>query len=86
MSTEPIVEEVMTREDALAKIRKIASEQFGTNAEITEDTNFATDLDADSLDLLTMVMGFEEEFGTTIPDDKVESLSTVRDVIDFLLA
>ena len=75
----------MDRETALAKIRKIASEQFGTNAEITEDTHFANDLDADSLDLLTMVMGFEEEFGTTIPDDKVESLSTVRDVIDFVV-
>lgn len=75
----------MDRSEVLAKIRQVAIEQFGRDMELEETTNFVSDLDADSLDLLTMVIGFEEAFGKAIPDDRIESLETVKDVIDFIL-
>lgn len=75
----------MERSEVLAKIRQVAAEQFGREIELEESTNFVSDLDADSLDLLTMVIGFEEAFGKSIPDDRIESLVTVKDVIDFIL-
>lgn len=75
----------MDRSEVLAKIRQVAVEQFGRDMELEESTNFVSDLDADSLDLLTMVIGFEEAFGKAIPDDRIESLATVKDVIDFIL-
>lgn len=75
----------MNRAEVLDKIRQVAAEQFGREMNLDESTNFVSDLDADSLDLLTMVIGFEEAFGKAIPDDRIESLATVKDVIDFIL-
>lgn len=75
----------MDRTQILEKIQQVATEQFGREMEIQESTNFVSDLDADSLDLLTMVIGFEETFGMSIPDDRIESLATVKDVIDFIV-
>lgn len=75
----------MERSEVLAKIRQVAAEQFGRDMELEESTNFVSDLDADSLDLLTMVIGFEETFGMSVPDDRIESLASVKDVIDFIL-
>ena len=52
--------------------------------EITEDTNFKDDLNADSLDLFELVMALEEEFGTEIPSEDLEKLATVGDVMEYL--
>lgn len=77
----------MDRAEVLAQIKSIAVEQFGTGAtEISEGTSFVDDLGADSLDVVTMVIAFEEAFGISIPDDRIESLGLVRDVIDFVIA
>ena len=76
----------MDRAEVLAQIQSIAVEQFGTSAaSISETTSFVDDLGADSLDVVTMVIAFEEAFGISIPDERIESLGLVSDVIDFVI-
>ena len=55
-------------------------------AEITKDTNFVNDLNADSLDTVELVMEFEDEFETSIPDEEAEKIQTVGQAIDFIKA
>ena len=55
-----------------------------TGVEITEDSSFKDDLGADSIDLVELVMAFEEEFGCEIPDEAAEKILTVKDAIDYL--
>ncbi len=50
----------------------------------TEDASFIDDLGADSLDIVELVMAFEEEFGVEIPDDAAEKISTVSDAIKYI--
>ncbi len=67
------------------KIAEMIAETLGVNvSEITEDTSFKDDLDADSLDLLDLVMAMEDEYGIEISTDDVEMLKTIGDVINFL--
>ena len=69
----------------LERIAGIIREQLNLdNVEITEETSFKDDLDADSLDLFELVMAFEEEFGITIPDEDQDKLRTVGQAIDYL--
>ncbi|MBO7374486.1 MAG: acyl carrier protein [Lachnospiraceae bacterium] len=66
----------------LDKIKEIIIEQLNLQGvEITEDTSFKDDLGADSLDLFELVMAFEEEFGIEMPQDDLENIETVGDVI-----
>jgi acyl carrier protein len=51
---------------------------------VTEDASFIDDLGADSLDIVELVMAFEEEFGVEIPDDAAEKITTVRDAIEYI--
>lgn len=67
------------------KLKVVIEEKL--NAEgvnITEDTNFKEDLEADSLDLFELVMALEDEFGIEIPSEDLEKLTTVKDVMDYL--
>ncbi len=67
------------------RVKKIVVEHLGVEAEkVTEDASFIDDLGADSLDIVELVMAFEEEFGVEIPDDAAEKISTVRDAIDYI--
>lgn len=72
------------------RVKKIVVEQLGVEeAEVTIEASFADDLNADSLDLVELVMAFEEEFGNEdnpleIPDEDAEKLLTVKDVVDYL--
>lgn len=69
----------------LDKIREIIIEQLNLQeVEITEDTSFKDDLGADSLDLFELVMAFEEEYGIEMPQDDLEDIDTVGDVIKLL--
>ncbi len=69
----------------LDKIREIIIEQLNLQGvEITEDTSFKDDLGADSLDLFELVMAFEEEYGIEMPQDDLEDIDTVGDVIKLL--
>ena len=64
------------------KLREIFANQFGIDAEtITETTDIVSDLGADSLDVVEMLMTLEDEYGITIEDDKVAEMKTVGDVV-----
>ena len=57
---------------------------YKRQADITEETSFKEDLGADSLDLMEMVMAFEEEFEVEIPSEDLEKITTVGDVMKYL--
>jgi acyl carrier protein len=68
-----------------SKVKEIVAEQLGVPAEeIGLSSLFARDLGADALDVVELVMAFEEEFDIEIDDDDAEKLRTVQDVIDFV--
>jgi len=67
------------------RVKKIVVEHLGVEADkVTEDASFIDDLGADSLDIVELVMAFEEEFGVEIPDDAAEKITTVRDAIAYI--
>ena len=67
------------------KVKDIIVEQLGVNAEqVTPEASFIDDLGADSLDIVELVMAFEEEFGAEIPDEDAEKLRTVGNVSEYL--
>ena len=69
------------------RVKKIVVEHLGVEQDkVTEDASFIDDLGADSLDIVELVMAFEEEFGCEIPDDAAEKILTVKDAIDFIKA
>ena len=61
------------------RVKKIVVEHLGVEADKVID-----DLGADSLDIVELVMAFEEEFGVEIPDDAAEKITTVRDAIEYI--
>jgi len=68
-----------------AKVIEIVSEQMGVDkGEITRDTSFINDLNADSLDTVELVMEFEDEFDMSIPDEEAEKIQTVGAAIDYI--
>jgi acyl carrier protein len=73
--------------DSAEKVKKIVVEHLGVEADkVTEEASFIDDLGADSLDIVELVMAFEEEFGVEIPDDAAEKIATVKDAIDYIEA
>ncbi len=67
------------------KVVSIVAEQMGVDkGEINRNTNFVNDLNADSLDTVELVMEFEDEFETSIPDEQAEKIQTVGQAIDFI--
>ncbi len=69
----------------LEKIIEILSEQLDVDAEtINAETRIAEDLNADSLDVVELLMAVEAEFDLEIPDEAIESLKTVGDVVDYI--
>jgi acyl carrier protein len=67
------------------KVKDIIVEQLGVNPEqVTPQASFIEDLGADSLDIVELVMAFEEEFGVEVPDEEAEKLQTVQDVIEYI--
>ena len=67
------------------KVRDIVVEQLGVEAdEVTLESTFIDDLGADSLDIVELIMAFEEEFGIEIPDEAAEKIKTVQDVVTYI--
>jgi acyl carrier protein len=74
-----------TMEDIDQKVIEIVSEQMGVDkSEITRETHFINDLNADSLDTVELVMEFEDEFELSIPDEEAEKIQTVGQAIDYI--
>jgi acyl carrier protein len=68
------------------KVISIISEQMGAErSEITRETSFINDLNADSLDTVELVMEFEDEFDMSIPDEEAEKIQTVGAAIDYIV-
>ncbi len=71
--------------DTADRVKKIVVEHLGVEADkATTEASFIDDLGADSLDIVELVMAFEEEFGVEIPDDAAEKIATVADAIAFI--
>ena len=77
----------MAAPDLEARLKKIIAEQLGVDDEqIVPSASFTDDLNADSLDLVELIMSLEEEFGVEIPDADAEKILTVGDALNYLNA
>ena len=71
----------------LEKVKAILSEQFDVEEDsITPETNLAEDLEADSLDVVDLVMTIEDEFEIEVPDEKIENIKTVDQLVKYIEA
>ena len=76
----------MERAEALIAIREVAVEVLSVDeGSVTEEARFKEDLDADSLDLVELVMGLEERFDITVPEEDLEGVATVGQAVDLVL-
>ena len=71
--------------DIFEKIKEITIDQLGADEDaVTMDASFIDDLEADSLDIVELMMALEEEFDIEIPDEDAEKISTVSDAVDYI--
>jgi acyl carrier protein len=71
--------------ESMDRIKKIIVDQLGADeSKITENSSFVDDLGADSLDIVELIMAFEEEFDIEIPDEDAEKMRTVGDAVKYL--
>jgi acyl carrier protein len=67
------------------RLRKLIAEQLGVDeSRVVPSASFTDDLEADSLDLVELIMSLEEEFGVEIPDEDAEKIATVGDAMQYL--
>jgi len=77
--------EGLDREEILTKIQEITSDRLGVDeTDVTPDASFREDLEADSLDLVELIMELEEQFGMEIPDEEAEKITTVEEAVDYV--
>lgn len=75
----------MTNEELFASIKSLIVDQLGVDEDsITMDSSFVDDLNADSLDMVELVMAMEQEFDISIPDEVAEKVGTVGDAVEFI--
>jgi len=75
----------MSKEEIFNKIRDILADNFEVDKDkITDETNFTSDLDADSIDLVEFILQLEDEFGAEISDEDAEKLKTVGDAVNYV--
>jgi acyl carrier protein len=71
--------------DVQAKVKEIVADKLGVeDSQITPEASFTNDLGADSLDIVELVMGFEQAFDISIPDEDAEKIATVGDAVKYL--
>jgi acyl carrier protein len=76
-----------TQEEVFEQVKGILSQQLGVDEdEVTIDSSFQADLDADSLDLVELIMELEDQFGIKISDEEAQKIGTVGQAVDFVLA
>jgi acyl carrier protein len=72
-------------DELFEKIKEIIVEQLGVDPEkVTMDARFREDLEADSLDLVELIMAFEDEFGGEISDEEAQQIKTVNQAVNYL--
>lgn len=77
----------MDRDQVMVTMREVAPEVLGVEPDVVvEEANFKDDLDADSLDLVELVMGLEERLDVTIPEDELAGINTVGQAVDLVVA
>jgi acyl carrier protein len=80
-------EQYMAVAEVAEKVKQIIVEQLGVDEnQVEPNASFVDDLGADSLDIVELVMAFEEAFDLDIPDDDAEKIKTVKDAIDYIEA
>lgn len=71
--------------DTLERVTDIVVEELAVDKEeVTAEASFIDDLGADSLDVVELIMAFEEEFELEIPDEDAEDIATVQDAVDYI--
>jgi acyl carrier protein len=76
---------IMTKDELLAKVKETIIDQLGADeGDITMEANFREDLEADSLDLVELIMAFEEEFDVEISDEEAQKITTVGEAVNYL--
>jgi len=77
----------LTQDEVFAKVRKVVAEVFKVEeSQISLQTKFMDDLKAESLDIITLLMEFEEAFDRTIPDEDAEKLLSVQDAVNYIMS
>jgi acyl carrier protein len=75
-----------TSEQIFSKLKKIISEQLAVDEdEVSMESSFIEDLNADSLDLVELIMEIEEKFEIQVPDEVAEKIVTVSDAVEYIL-
>ncbi|HEX6676833.1 MAG TPA: acyl carrier protein [Actinomycetes bacterium] len=76
-----------SRDDVVATMREVLASELDVEADkVNADARFKEDLDADSLDLVEVVLALEEKFGIEIPDDEIAGVKTVGEAADLVIA